>query len=264
MNSRDCDESQGVEEKVSTQEINDQREIKQLQTKVKDLFQEMKEKETQWDEEKKKLSLEVTALYNSLKNEEYARQLLTDITLKTDKELAKALAQTREDLLNYQRLYEKTSMELQILKEERKKEKEMVKRLTHEKEEEFLATQQATEAVVKAKYEKYQLEEENEALVNEIIDIKLRLANTIMDYENEQSKVIRLKRTIQYYAEEVATLELNLLHQGSPVLKPLASPQENNNLPLPPHQQYGCSGMKLTSSSLMVSLPNSPIDSPTI
>jgi hypothetical protein len=167
------------------------------------------------EQEKKKLYEEIFALQEKVKNEEYARKLLTELTAKTDKELARALSETRDELRNYQNLYEKSSVECQLLREDLSYYQKIIKKINKEKEEEKATTTQAIQAVVNAIHQKSDLIEENENLIGQLVEMKMKFVSNVMELEEEQKKNVNLKKAIHLYLEQIQELELQLtLHNN--------------------------------------------------
>lgn len=189
----------------------DQRLVKEREESIQRLEDELRRVHQQHETEKAQLTWQIQELQTKIVHEEYARQLLSDVTLKTDKELARDLARIREESSEYHHLYESTAFEAQLLREKVTYLQQTADRLSREKQEEREATRQATEVVAQAMLQKAVLQEENEALISELVETKLQLANSLTERQVEQKKLFTLRKALQVYAEQAALLELKLL-----------------------------------------------------
>jgi hypothetical protein len=156
--------------------------------------------------------LDISQLTMKLKSEEYARELLTDLTLKTDRELAKTLASTRESLTHYQQLCEKLTVERQIVTEDSYYQK-LVQKYKKDLEEERMALLETTNVMIDNKMQKFVLQEENETLLQEFIAFKVSYGNLLMDLETEKLKNRNLQQKLNLYAEKMTMLEVKYIQQ---------------------------------------------------
>jgi hypothetical protein len=193
------------------------------------LEEESLQQQVRHEQEKKKLYEEIFLLQEKVNNEEYARKLLTELTMKTDKELAKALSETRDELQHSQNIYEKSSVECQLLREDISYYQKVIKKMTKEKEEEKNTTSQAIQAVVKAIHQKSDLMEENENLIGQLIEIKMKYISNIIELEEEEKKNKNLQKAIHLYLEQIQELELQLTLQNNRNDYPSPSLRRNNS-----------------------------------
>lgn len=182
----------------------DQRLVQEREESIQRLEDELRHVHQQHETEKAQLTWQIQELQTKIVHEEYARQLLSDVTLKTDKELARDLARIREESSEYHHLYESTAFEAQLLREKVMYLQQTAERLSREKQEEREATRQATEVVAQAMLQKAVLQEENEALISELVETKLQLANSLTERQVEQKKLFTLRKALQVYAEQAA------------------------------------------------------------
>ena len=83
-------------------------------------------------------------------------------------------------------------------------------RIEREREREASAARAASEAAALSQAKTMQAQQENEAMLEELISSKVNCANFAADADDERAKVVLLKRRLQLYAEKVTALEVQL------------------------------------------------------
>lgn len=158
------------------------------------------------------LTSENARLEHRLRSEVEARAIFQAANSQSDDEIAKMLADAREHSNMLASEYEKTAVTLSLATHEINRLKEQLERALEEKVQETKATQDAATVAVKACLRRAQLDEENDELLNELIDMKVQFANVSMDCDYERRKAMVLKKTLQYYAEKMAALEVKYVN----------------------------------------------------
>jgi hypothetical protein len=77
-----------------------------------------------------------------------------------------------------------------------------------DRSDERTAAHEAASAAVTAVVRRAELENENEALLSELVDIKVSFANMSVDFDKEIKRNAMLKKRLQLYAETVNKMEL--------------------------------------------------------
>jgi hypothetical protein len=190
-----------------------QEEIHQKQEQFHLLEEEFLQFKLTTKQEKNDYLLDISQLTMKLKSEEYARELLTDLTLKTDRELAKTLATTRESLTHYQQLCEKLTVERQIVTEDVSYYQKLVQKYKKDLEEERMTLLETTNVMIDNKMQKFVLQEENETLLQEFIAFKVAYGDLLMDLETEKLKNRNLQQKLNLYAEKMTLLEVKYIQQ---------------------------------------------------
>jgi hypothetical protein len=190
-----------------------QEKIFEQDEKISVLERAIDDQRVDFEDEKKALLSEINGLQANVAQEEYTRALLSSITDKTDREIAKLLADYRENSDVYQVLYERSVEEVDALQDELIFHKKLIKRLKREKAEESKVVELTNKALAQANSSKSQLEEENARLIEELIECKVQYANAVMDLELEVRRSITSKKAVQIYAEQIGMMELKLMQQ---------------------------------------------------
>jgi len=101
-----------------------------------------------------------------------------------------------------------TAAELQTAHEELEYFRNLAAESVRAKQEETRAAQDAATVAVKASLRRSELEMENEELLSELIEIKMRQANMAIDLDSERRRGAATKKRLQNYAAQVASLEV--------------------------------------------------------
>eukprot|EP01038_Epipyxis_sp_PR26KG_P005754 gene5754-7944_t len=112
------------------------------------------------------------------------------------------------DLVQLAKDSAKASAELLVLKQSLEEYKELAETAIREKNEETAAAQEAATAAVQASMRRAELEMENDDILAELIEIKMKQADLALELDNERKKSFAMKKRLQSYAEQVANLEI--------------------------------------------------------
>eukprot|EP01038_Epipyxis_sp_PR26KG_P010951 gene10951-14704_t len=82
------------------------------------------------------------------------------------------------------------------------------------KKDETDAAQEAATVAVKACMRRAELELENQEILAELIDIKMRYANLAIEFDGERTRRFQAKKRLQVYAEKIASLEVMATKPG--------------------------------------------------
>jgi hypothetical protein len=118
-------------------------------------------------------------------------------------------ARNQNDIITAE--YEKIAIELQFAAQNVFHYKELYEQAIQDKKNETTAAQEAATVAAEACLKRAELDAENQEILQELIEMKVLYANVAMDCDYERRKALILKKTLQYYAEKLATMELKYL-----------------------------------------------------
>lgn len=181
----------------------------QAKTKrIQELEQEAAQRNDLHKEQVNTFNQRISALQTELMQQCNKSPEKGDIPKFSDGETTKLLNDAREQIFHLSSEYEKVSVDLQLASNEVTYYRELYEAALIEKDEETKAAQEAATVAVNACVKRADLDNENEELLQELINIKVLYANMCMDLDYERRKSLTLKKTLQYYSEKLASLEV--------------------------------------------------------
>ena len=129
---------------------------------------------------------------------------------RSDESSASSLTAARQRAAEATEGYIAIAAELEQARKEFQHMRDDCARIEREREREASAARAASEAAALSQAKTMQAQQENEAMLEELISSKVNCANFAADADDERAKVVLLKRRLQLYAEKVTALEVQL------------------------------------------------------
>lgn len=105
-------------------------------------------------------------------------------------------------------MYAKATAEVQAMKDEVQFLKNSLLMAQQAKAEETAAAREAATEAVRANMRRADMQQENEEVLEELIQIKMKVANLAIDYEQQKLLNVTYQRRIQVYAEQLTSMEV--------------------------------------------------------